>query len=88
MGRSFSHFLSPQLGRRRFPLGAWTVHVLLDIRYLLRSRQPLKSKLKALFRSPFHRAAMHLAYYKGWNSQFAAPSKLLEAKPQAQSMKT
>ena len=88
MGRSFSRFLSPQLGRRRFPLGAWTVHVLLDIRYLLRSRQPLKAKLKTVFHSPLHRAAMHLAYYKGWNSQFGAPCQVIEAKPQAQSMKT
>lgn len=69
MGRSFSLFLSPVLGPRHFPLGAWAVHLLLDARFLLSARDSIGRKIKAIILSPLHRGAMHLAYYKGWKSQ-------------------
>lgn len=71
MGAGFAKFLSPILGRRRFPLGAWLFHVGSDIAFLISFRAPMKDKLKWLLRSPLHRAAMHYAYYKGWNSALA-----------------
>ena len=68
MGLSFSQFLSPILGRRRFPVGAWFVHLLLDLRFIPFAKSGFASKLKWLLLSPLHRAAMHYAYWRGWNS--------------------
>jgi rhamnosyltransferase len=64
MGAAFSIFLSPLLGSRNFPLSAGLFHVISDALFILK-RFP--SGLKWLFSSPIHRAAIHYAYYRGWN---------------------
>ncbi len=68
MGASFSRFLSPLLGRRWFPIGPILYNLAADLVYLAKSDSPIAVKVKWLSLSPFHRAAMHYAYYKGWNS--------------------
>lgn len=64
MGGAFSKFLSPLLGRRKFPLIQCLYHMISDAAYI---RRYAPSQWKWLFRSPIHRAAIHFAYYRGWN---------------------
>lgn len=70
MGRSFSEFLRSVLGRRSvvLELGAWFVHIILDWRYITTCAASFKMKFKWIILSPIHRAVMHYAYRKGWNS--------------------
>jgi rhamnosyltransferase len=70
MGKSFSEFLHPALGRRSMVLefGAWLVHIILDLKFIMSSASSLKMKFKWAILSPIHRAVIHYAYRKGWNS--------------------
>ena len=70
MGRSFSMFLHSIAGKRSIPLeiGAWLLHILLDLRFIVHSRSSLREKFKWVVLSPLHRAAVHFAYRKGWNT--------------------
>jgi len=71
MGKSFSAFLRPVLGHRSIllELGAWFAHILLDVKYIIFCKAPIKMKLKWTGLSPLHRAVIHSAYRKGWNSK-------------------
>ncbi len=68
MGAAFSRFLSATLGKRPFPVGAWLYHVSADFFFLASNNASFGNRLKWLVRSPVHRAFMHYAYFKGWNS--------------------
>ncbi|HEY4492409.1 MAG TPA: glycosyltransferase family 2 protein [Acidobacteriota bacterium] len=74
MGKSFSQFLSPVLGRRTFPFGGWLYHVASDLKFIPGADAGWREKFRWLCRSPIHRAAMHYAYYKGWNDRGAGVS--------------
>jgi rhamnosyltransferase len=78
MGRSFAGFLRPSLGKRSalFEFCAWLAHVFLDLHYIICCKSAVKTKLKWMGLSPVHRAAIHFAYRKGWNStkEFLRPS--------------
>ena len=70
MGRAFSSFLKSEIGNRsiQWELGAWLAHLYLDFRYILSTEAGFLEKLKWMVLSPVHRAAIHYAYRKGWNS--------------------
>jgi hypothetical protein len=68
MGRAFSLFLGNELGKRHFPLPEYVYNVAADLFFMISHPSPWQNKLKWLARSPFHRAAMHYAFYNGWNS--------------------
>lgn len=83
MGISFSQFLQPLLGPRRFPLPAWMVHVALDLKNIPHLDVRLATKLKWSALSPIHRAVTHYAYYRGWNSRLSHSVVDQPAKPDA-----
>jgi rhamnosyltransferase len=67
LGKTFAQFLSPLLGPRKLPLGAFLHHCYLDIGYMAHHHS---FSWKWALRFPIHRFTTHYAYYKGWNSNF------------------
>jgi rhamnosyltransferase len=70
LGRSFSAFLKPNMGKRSPLLEALAAigHTLSDYREIVYCKASLTDKLKWIMLSPIHRALVHFAYQKGWNS--------------------
>jgi rhamnosyltransferase len=83
MGKSFSSFLNPLLGRlsSTSTFGAWAGHVYLDFRYILSADAPIRNKCKWAALSPVHRAIIHHAYRQGWNSVLRQAERSIK-KPQ------
>jgi rhamnosyltransferase len=81
MGRSFSAFLGSQFGKRSaFSEGtAFLAHIYLDFKYIVAADEDFRTKCKWIALSPLHRAAIHYAYRKGWNSRIRMESTVREA---------